>query len=303
LLISTIINNDIIQQGGYNTLLLLFSTIILLSSDIKQINNNVLLKYISFISIVFIFAIYFFYFNNIQLIQLHITYVLAGPFLNQNTTAMVLLSLFVFLVFLNKKYFLVNLLIAILFISIILTQSRSAMLSAMIVYLFIYRKKILIIILSSPILIILVALLFEPFYHRMYIKMTEGGSSHRIDFWLYTISNQTNSIIHFLFGNGINTTNIQHLGHTLSVHSSYINFFANFGLITLISLLALIGYILIKIYFFNKLHFILLISILIHGMFETTLFLGYNIMWITFIFIVILSKTRRKCYACVNHTI
>jgi len=299
LMLSTLINHNAIEQGGYNTLVFFIVSLFLLSSIFKTIDNTQrLFKYIIFSTILFLVVIYFFYLFNFQLIPMRISYVLAGPYLNQNSTSMILLALMTLLVVLNKSTKISHLFIFMLFISIILTQARSALIAGVILLMYYYRKKLMIIIPLGLIGLFAFFSIYDKIYNRIYFKITEGGSSHRIEFWTYTISNISNDFIAFFFGNGINSTSINLLGRKLSVHSSYVNFFANYGFVSIILLVILLTYIIYDAQKYSQLLAIGLLALLIHGLFETVLFSGFSITWMTFILLYAMRKQLTKGQTC-----
>jgi len=118
-----------------------------------------------------------------------------------------------------------------------------------------------------------------------------------------------NDITSFLFGVGANQTFIVHSAGIGSVHNSYVNFFGNYGFIALlallgfIALLALLGFIIFILYTAfnqNKMLFIVLLSIFIQALFETVLFIGFHITWVT---AVLLYAGRNRIKERVNpHT-
>ena len=109
-----------------------------------------------------------------------------------------------------------------------------------------------------------------------------------------------NDITSFLFGVGANETFIVHSAGIGSVHNSYVNFFGNYGFIALLALLGFIIFILYTAFNQNKMLFIVLLSIFIQALFETVLFIGFHITWVT---AVLLYAGRNRIKERVNpHT-
>src|SRR5699024_3214493 len=121
----------------------------------------------------------------------------------------------------------------------------------------------------------------EGFTERAIDKFSEAGSSGRVGFWYETITGLTNDMVSFLFGFGVNNTLIQGDDGFLSVHSSYVNFIANYGFLASLFMMFILFYILYRSQQASFLLFLAVFSILFYGVFETTLFSGYSILWLT----------------------
>ncbi|MDO6675993.1 hypothetical protein Q4517_10600 [Tenacibaculum sp. 1_MG-2023] len=290
MILSVLLNSVYIEKGGYITFGLSTLSFMLLFINIKRIDIRKLYNYISFIVFLFLFIIYYFYLMGLQVIPSHIFYVLAGPFQNQNQTGMILLCLSAIITSLQRSTKLNHIMLFLLTVSIILTQSRAAMLGVFIILTFYYRKKL---ILLTPILIILsiqVIRLYADVFERLIHKITTGGSSYRVEFWTEALNNMQNNILTFFFGNGVNVTTVELYGESLSLHSSYVNFIVAYGWLATVFLILLIFYILYEAKKNDNLIFVSLLSLLAHGFFETSLFLGFSICWMSFILMFSLRK-------------
>lgn len=305
-LFSTLINASNIEKGGYVTLFLFFVSLIMLSFKFVSVDIQKLNKAFLVTSLLFIIVLYTFYFLGIQLIPAHISYILAGPFVNQNTTSMILLGLFTMLVMLNSGSRLAHLLIFVLFISIFLTQSRAALFAALILFLFFYRKKILIFIPFFAILVLVFVSQVGDFSDRLLTKFSEAGTSHRVEFWLTTFSTLADSLESLLFGFGANVYRAELNGSFLSVHNSYVNFIGNYGLASFTVLVFLLTYILYDAFRYSQLLFVALLSLLFHGFWETVLFSGFSMTWMVFILLYAMREqlsNKRISSAHFNHTL
>ena len=291
LLITTLVNYDLIKLGGYKTLVIGSLNWLMLATYFKEVNLQKLFNYIALFVILFLVVNYIFYFGHWQYIPKRISFIFAGIYTNQNTTSMILLALLSFVVVLREsKSAWVDILIALLYFTIFLTQARAALLGATPLLLFYYKSKIKYIVPYFIAIFIFSALFLGDFLERFYIKITQAGSTHRVDFWVQIIHRMLENLQTFLFGFGENRTTVDYLGHHLSVHSSYVNFLANYGFIAFLMLLSLLLFLLSSTYKKSAILVVALASLLIHGLFETVLFLGFKITWVTFIFLYALRE-------------
>lgn len=294
MVLSVLLNSNHIEKGGYITFGLSILSFVLLFINIKRIDIRKLYNYISCIIFLFLFIIYYFYLMGLQVIPSHIFYVLAGPFKNQNQTGMILLSLSTLIVSFQRVTKLNHIMLFLLTISIILTQSRAAMLGVFIVLIFYYRKKLILLI---PILIIFciqIINIYADVFERLIRKISNGSSSHRVEFWTKALKDMQSNILTFFFGNGVNVTTVKLHGESLSLHSSYVNFIVAYGWLPTMFLFLLIFYILFVAQKNNNLTFVCLLGLLAHGFFETSLFLSFSICWVSFIFVFSLRKPINK---------
>lgn len=292
LLISVFININYLHLGGFNTFILLLTSLPFFFLKPLSVNSKQLSKNLMVFSLVFLFVVYFYYLTGSQVILERISFILAGPYVNQNTLSMILLSLIALLLnFYNRntvsrfKKTTFHMIIFILYLSIVLTQARAAMLSAGVLLLFYYRNKIFFVL---PLLLILsfTVMYFNPdISSRLLLKLTSSSSSGRVGFWVEVITAMLGDIKAFLFGYGVNNTMMEYQGGTLSVHNSYVNFLANYGFIAFSFLIMLLLYTLYKSYQASSLVFVSVISLLFYGLFETVLFSGYSVVWVTLLFI------------------
>ncbi|SOB74541.1 hypothetical protein SAMN04488490_0020 [Marinobacter sp. LV10R510-11A] len=289
LIFSMLVNVSSIEQGGYNTFILFVSCLVLLSTKINKINIDVIKNKIALITIIFLGAIYLFFILKIQPTPGLAVFILSGPYLNQNTTSMICLALLVLLGSSNyRKSRFIEILMVVLFFSILLTQARAAFLCASIYLAFYFGRRALI---SAPIILLIITLYFlnnPESYSRVVIKLSDSGGSGRLEFWIKAFLDLTESVLPFMFGVGINQMMINLGDSTLSVHNSYINFFASYGVVALIVLLSYLFYIVSVSFRASKLLCASLIVFLLYGMFETVLFGGYEIVWIVFIILYVL---------------
>lgn len=290
--LSVIFNSTDIDKGGYITFGLTILSFLLLFINIKKVNVKKLYYYIVCITMAFIFVVYYYYLMGLQVIPAHIFYVLAGPFQNQNQTGMILLSLSTLIVNLQKNR-LNHIMLLLLACSVILTQSRSAMLGLVILLSFYYRKKLFFLLPVLVVLIMKVVLIYADVFERLLYKFKNGSTSHRMEFWTNALTGLQNSIGSLLFGQGVNVTTVELDGVVLSLHNSYINFVVAYGLIPSIFIGILILYILYIAKRENNLVFVTLLSFLAQGFFETSLLAGFSICWLSFILVFVFRRSYK----------
>lgn len=310
LFIPFFINIGELHSGGFNTFILLLTLLPFVFLKPLSLNSKRLSKYLVVFSLVFLFVVYFYYLSGSQVLLERISYILAGPYVNQNTLSMFLLSLIALLFnFYNKqlgtkvKNQFFHLLVFTLYFSIVLTQARAAMLSATMLLLFYYRKKILVV---APLLFVVgfTLLFFNPnISERLILKLTNASSAGRVGFWVEVITTMLGDLKAFMFGYGVNNTMMEYQGSTLSVHNSYVNFLANYGFFTFSFLMLLLSYMLYKAYQASGLVFVSVFSLLFYGLFETVLFSGYSVVWVTLLFIYYSRTESKKNHAYFNHSI
>lgn len=294
-LIATLSNYDLIEIGGYKTLVIGSLNWLMLAAYFKEIDSEKLLRYIALLTILFLNVNYFVYFMQWQYIPQHLSFIFAGLFLNQNTTSMILLALLVFMVVLQKRSKLwIDILIIITYFTIFLTQARAALLAATLLLLYYYKKRLWLIVPLLIFAIEMVSLISSDFLDRFYLKITEAGSTHRVEFWMQVLKGMLEDFHTFFLGYGENRTVVNYLGNNLSVHSSYVNFFANYGFLVSLLLFLFLLYILYDAYKHSVLLAVGLAVLLLHGVFETVLFLGFKVTWVTFIFLYAIREQIGK---------
>ncbi len=306
-LMSVLANTSVIETGGYNSLVILVSCFGMMSMRVTHFNSSRFLACMAFLTFVFLVVLYFFYFFNLQPMSDRFGFILRGPYLNQNTTAMILFSLFVILIIFNfKNSRLINLLIAIVIFSILLTQSRSAILSSFLLLFYHYfrRYKFKMIYIGLIYFGLIGSYVYsqEDILQRLIVRLTESGSSGRLQLWGEALIKITADFKSLLFGLGVNQLVMQYNASNLSVHNSYIAFFANYGLIATLTLILSIIYMLVNVSHRSFTLFVALSGILLFGLFETVLFGSFSSIWLSFIFLYYLREQTFKKHAYSNRT-
>ena len=312
LLFSVFVNANQTEAGGLNTFVLFITSLPFLFIKSRKIDFYYMYRCLFTICLFFLVLIYYYYLFGLQETPEHLSFILSGPYINQNTLAMILFSLISLLMFfypkINKGLFKSKsfiLLIFFLYLSVLLTQSRSAILLSTILLLYCYRKYLIYITPVSVLLLWLmpVSLIDRSFVERASSKISEAGSSGRVDFWYKTFSDLTTNVVSFLFGIGVNNVTIKVDDISFSVHSSYVNFIANYGFLASIFMSFILIYIMYNSYKLSRLLFLIIFSILLYGAFETTLFSGYSILWLSMLFIYYSRTCLRDHDAYFNHSV
>ncbi|GAB1141935.1 O-antigen ligase family protein [Shewanella algae] len=306
-LISININVNTQHPGGIITFFIYSFTLILLAVKKNSIDFILLNKLLGLVSCLFIFIVYYYYFSGLQ--QFNQFFILTGPFLNQNTTAMSSLALLTLNVVTNRnKNLISSSLVFFLFIVIVMTQSRASLLAATIIITFyfwsLYRWWV-IVIYGILMTFIFSYLLANPdlFSHIM-ARLFESGTSGRTELWFKAYNILTEDIGSFMFGVGVNNLILSYgASEDISVHNSYINHIANYGFLsTLILVLFIFSLLLSNLVRYRQVNIFVVssFSLLLTGMFETILFSGFNPIWITLIFIIYLSNILETKHAYTN---
>lgn len=206
-LTSFILNVDVVQVGGYRTLILYMFTLLFFSLRVGEVNNTIFYRCLILLSLGYLIVNFYFYASGLQQNEAHLFYIFAGAYLNQNTFSMGLVSLLSLIILIggslnHKKTLFFHSIIFFLSLAIILTQARAAMLSSAIILLYFYRKKIYLLIPLTLVIIVFFLKFNEPFYNRVYQKFTESGSGGRVDYWINAFNDMSNSTHIFWFGEG-----------------------------------------------------------------------------------------------------
>jgi hypothetical protein len=291
-IISFLINIPNLGIGSINSVAstILFFSVLFFCSD-RNYDGKISLVIKLLIIITGIISLYM-YFAEKQ-VNTSFFAVLTGPFENPNSAGMYFLSLMLLLINWGKSDFLYYILLCFIVFLLLLTLSRTCLLAAFIIIFFRFFK-------SNPklmfgILLVVLLLFILLFYGsnlegNLVLKVTEAGSSHRLDMWNDALGEVFDNVKNTLFGKGANTTKIYLNGHALSVHNSYINFFSDYGLI---SFILLISVLILMLFTVNdnllvKSSFVIFIA----GCFETSLFTSFSSIWITYILLYVNRKTN-----------
>ena len=290
ILFSTFLNASNIDQGGLNTLIMSIAALVLLSIKIN-LDEKYFSIFLYFLSLFLLAVSYYFYFTKSQIIAPHLSFILSGPFGNQNTLAMSFTTLAILHSVFSKKTKIFYAILAILAFSVFLTQSRAGILIMVSLIIWIVRRNGFLfssfIILFSSIFIVQMRV-----FERLIFRILEAGSAGRTEFWIEAIERQASSLSDFLFGFGVGVYKIGLFETTMSVHNSFLNFQLNYGILALILLVFWLFY--EALFSIRNAHVrVAFFLILAYGFVETVLFSGFGILYISLI-IIIISQAKAK---------
>lgn len=292
--------------GGNTTVILLFSTLFLFT---HRVGLDLYLFYrffkylcFSFLSLVFM---YYFFINE--------SLILRGPFSNQNTTAMVAYSLLAIICVIsyqvrNKRFSGIDLIICLLFLVILLTQSRSGLIASLIFLPFYcwYRFRYFALIICGVIISSVVIILStnEALLQRVIIRLTDTSGSGRIQIWYEACQIIMFNVSNFLFGVGVNKLSFSYgAADALSVHNSYINFVLNYGVLAFFVYIFFVFVKARQALSKSLLFFLVALSTLVYGLFETNLFVGFTPIWLSFLYLNFMATSVEVNYPYTNYSI
>jgi len=299
--ISFVVNWYEQHVGGFNATLLLILSLLFIALKGREVKYNHIYNYTLVLAVAFIVFILF----SVLIIgdkgggSLAIT----GPYENQNTLAMLSFSVLVLLGLVNiksnKLSSVADFILMLLFVVVLLTLSRAGILSSMIFllgyswlrYRFLMLFPLLILLFSLSILLINNGHFSEYFIHRI----TDSSGSGRTVIWTEAAGIIFSDWCSFLFGIGVNNLFFEYGGaDNLSVHNSYLNYIANYGVFALFFLLLFIFLKVRKVDAKNKVLFFSIASALMYGMFETNIFVGVNSVWLVLLYSIYFLNSDGK---------
>lgn len=299
------------HKGGGNSFLILSSTVLFLGFRARTLDYNFICNKLLYIAILYVLFISFYQVLVLRDASLAATEVFKGPFSNQNTTAMITYSLMVFLgifsILANQRRALIDLIIFMLFLIVLLTQSRAGALSASIFLLgyswIKYRHWLILPIGLFGVILALYLLNNDLLLERILVRLSDLSGSGRTQIWSEAYLKLTENYKSFLFGIGVNNMTFGYgKAEGLSAHNAYINFIANYGVIAFFFLVLFLFYILFKVKSVSTVLFFSILSSLVYGVFETNLFTGFGPVWLVFLYSVYFYNSLRERNAYINNT-
>lgn len=291
---SVLINLENIEVGGINAFILLASSMLLFLLYPKNLNIWMLAGGVQWLSIFFAITCLCFYLLGLQTESRVPSFILRGPYENENTIAMIAAVLLVWN-FALKDWIKYRSIFYVLFFMIILTISRASGLVALVI-LAAYTgteniRRMLIGVALIATVALVTAIEFPEIIEFISYRIIEGGDSGRFDMWNYALELLILNPKNALFGLGVNWLAFDSGERSvLSVHNSYINFYANYGGLAFIIFFSFLFRVLVMTHKKNKPIFVAMLALLLFSSFETSFASSFSAVWFTFIFLYVFAS-------------